>query len=88
MSSSGDIVNGNSSGLSVVFDPPAMGPDYPYPQRVKLTVTSSVSGLSTEEIIGVYVKISGDIDGDGLMSPTDKLILRQALGCDWGCGYP
>jgi hypothetical protein len=68
------------SGPNVVFDPPAISPGYPCPHRVKITVTSSKTGLSTSQTIGIYVKISGDINGDGKVNPTDLLLLRKKLG--------
>jgi hypothetical protein len=68
------------SGPSVAFDPPTISPGYTCPYRVKLTVTSSETGLSTSQTIGIYVKISGDINGDGKVNPTDLLLLRKKLG--------
>jgi hypothetical protein len=71
--------NNHSSSPDVAFDPPAIELGYPCPYQVKLTVTSSVSELSAEKTM-IYVKISGDVNGDGLVNPTDKLLLRKSLG--------
>jgi YD repeat-containing protein len=68
------------SGSSVVFNPPAINPGYPCPHHVKVTVTSSNSGLSTSQTIGISVKIAGDINGDGKVNATDKLLWRKQLG--------
>ena len=68
------------SGSSVVFGPPAISSGYPCPHRVKVTVTSSNTGLSTSQTIGIYVKIAGDINGDGNVNATDKLLLTKKLG--------
>jgi hypothetical protein len=68
------------SGSSVVFAPPAISPGYPCPYRIKVAVASSGSGLLTSRTIGIYVKIPGDINGDGLVNPTDLLLLRKKLG--------
>jgi hypothetical protein len=59
----GDIIG---SGSDVDFDPP--GPSLPPncdPYRVKVTVTSGASGLSTSETIGITVKLAGDANGMG-----------------------
>jgi hypothetical protein len=68
------------SGSSVIFDSPAISQGYPCPYRVKVTVTSSESGLLTSQTIGIYVKISGDINGDGKVNATDKLLWKKRLG--------
>jgi hypothetical protein len=68
------------SGPDVAFDPPSIAPGYPCPHKVEVTVTSSASGLSTSETIGIFVKIAGDINGDGLVNATDKLLLKNKLG--------
>jgi uncharacterized cysteine cluster protein YcgN (CxxCxxCC family) len=68
------------SGASVEFDPLSISSWYPCPHHVLVTVTSSVSGLSTSEIVDIFVKIAGDINGDGMVNPTDKLLLRNQLG--------
>ena len=67
-------------GADVVFDPPTIEPGYPCPYLVKLTVTSSVSGLSTEQTIGIYVKLAGDADGDGVVNVLDKVLVRNHFG--------
>jgi hypothetical protein len=68
------------SGADVEFDPPTISPGYPCPYRVKVTVTSDKTGLSASQTIGIYVQIAGDINGDGKVNATDKLLLRNKLG--------
>jgi hypothetical protein len=68
------------SGPSVAFAPPPIYPGYPCPHHVKVTVTSLKSGLLISQTIGIYVKISGDINGDGKVNATDKLLWRKQLG--------
>ncbi len=43
-------------------------------------MTSSVSGLSAEEIIGIYVKLAGDADGSGRVDIRDKRLIRDHFG--------
>ena len=73
----GGVVNG--SGTSVVFDPPDTGPHL-CPHQVKVTVTSSVSGLSTSQTIDIYVKLAGDVDGNGVINVLDKVQVRNHFG--------
>jgi hypothetical protein len=68
------------TGPDVHFDPPAISSGYPCPHHVKVTVTSDKTGLSASQTIGIYVKIAGDINGDGKVNATDKLLLRNKLG--------
>ena len=74
----GDIIG---EGADVEFDPP--GPSaYPDcdPYRVRVTVTSGVSGLSTEETIGIIAKLAGDADGSGRVDIRDKRLIRDHFG--------
>jgi hypothetical protein len=69
------------SGADVQFVPP--GPSsLPtcYPYRVAVTVTSSVSGLSTSQTIGIIVKLAGDANGDGAVNILDKILVRNNFG--------
>ncbi len=66
-------------GVDVVFDPPDSGP-HACPYRVKVTVTSSVSGLSAEETVEISVKLAGDVNGDGIVNIIDKVMVRDAFG--------
>ena len=50
------------------------------PYQVKVTVTSDVSGLSAEETIDIYVKLSGDVDGNGVVNVLDKVQVRNHFG--------
>ena len=71
----------DGTGESFVFDPsgssilPACDP-----YLIKLTVTSSASVLSTEEIVGITVKLAGDANGDGVVNILDKVAVRNAFG--------
>ena len=68
-------------GADVQFDPP--GPSAYLacdPYRVKVTVTSSESGLPTEETIDMYVKFAGDVDGNGVVNVLDKVQVRNHFG--------
>ena len=67
----------------VEFEPPSpsVPPDCD-PYRVKVTVTSDASGLSTEETIDIYVKLAGDANGDGVVSGRDKRLIRDHFGQD------
>lgn len=60
----------------VIFTPPESDA-HPCPYRVKLTVTSDASGLSTEETIDIYVHLAGDANGDGIVNLLDLTILRD-----------
>lgn len=71
----------DGTGTSFLFVPtgPSMLPDCtPYP--VKLTVTSSISGLSAEQIVGITVKPAGDANGDGSVNFKDKLLIKNNFG--------
>ncbi|MBI5739350.1 MAG: hypothetical protein HZA16_01405, partial [Nitrospirae bacterium] len=67
------------SGASVQFDPPDAGP-HPCPYQVQLTVTSDVSGLSSNQTVDVRIKMAGDVNGDGVVNLMDKLLVRQHFG--------
>jgi nitrous oxidase accessory protein NosD len=67
------------SGQQVVFDPPDTGP-HSCPYNIRATVTSSVTDLSTDEIIDIYVKLAGDTDGNGVVNVVDKVLVRNAFG--------
>ena len=67
------------SGASVVFDPPDSGP-HPCPYHVKVTITSSTSGLSTSQTIGIYVKLAGDVNGDRYVNTKDQKEVRNHFG--------
>jgi len=79
-----EAIDGGSiigAGETVEFDPP--GPSvYPScdPYQVKVTVTSSASGLSTEETIDIHVKLAGDVDGNGVVNVVDKVLVRNSFG--------
>lgn len=66
-------------GADVDFDPPDTGP-HPCPYHVEVTVTSDASGLSTSETIGIYVKLAGDVDGNGVVNVLDKVEVRNHFG--------
>ena len=67
------------SGSSVFFDPPDTGP-HVCPYRVKVTITSSVSGLTDDATIGIFVKLTGDVDGNGVVNVIDKVQVRNHFG--------
>ena len=67
------------SGDSVEFDPPDTGP-HPCPYQVEVTVTSDASGESTSQTIDVYVKLAGDVNGDGYVNVVDKVLVRNSFG--------
>jgi hypothetical protein len=73
------------SGPSVLFDPPDAGP-HPCPYRVCLTLTSPVSGLSTQHTIDITVKLAGDVDSDGTVNILDKVAVRNAFGASGPAG--
>jgi hypothetical protein len=54
----------SGTGESVTFTPPESDA-HACPYRVRLTVSSDVSGLSAEETIEIYVHLAGDANGDG-----------------------
>lgn len=72
----GGVIEG--SGANVVFDP--QDSDFPCPYQIEVTVTSDVSGLSTTQTVDVYVKSSGDANGDGVVNILDKVLIRNAFG--------
>lgn len=69
------------SGNSVAFEPPdpSVPPDCD-PFRVKVTATSDASGLSSEEIVSIIVKLAGDVNSDGVVNIVDKVEVRNAFG--------
>ncbi len=73
----------SGSGNAVLFDPPNTGP-HPCPYQVRVTVTSSVSGLSTSLIVNITVKLAGDVDGSGLVNSRDLVPIRNAFGSSPG----
>jgi hypothetical protein len=73
----GGIIIGEDD--SVDFEPPETGP-HPCPYEVKVTVTSSESGLSAEETIDIHVKLAGDVDGNRVVNVLDKVQVRNHFG--------
>jgi len=73
-------------GSSVVFDPPNAGP-HACPYKVKVTVLSNKSGLYISRIINIYVKLAGDVDGNGVVNVLDKVQVRNQFGQS-GCACP
>jgi len=69
----------SGSGSSVTYDAPNSGP-HPCPYNVRVEVTSSASGLTTEQTIGITVKLAGDADGNGGVNVVDKVLVRNAFG--------
>jgi len=67
------------AGPNVQFDPPNTSP-HACPARVKLTVTSSKTGMSSSAILNIYVKTTGDVNGDGNVNVVDKVLVRNAFG--------
>jgi TolB protein len=74
------------SGATVDFDPPNTGP-HPCPYEVQVQVTSSVSGLTTTQIVPVTVKLTGDVDGSGVVNILDKVAVRNAFGSSGAPGW-
>jgi len=74
----------SGSGPDVSFDPPNSGP-HACPYQVELTITSDASGLSTSHTIDIYVKLAGNVNGDGNVNVVDKVLVRNAFGQS---GYP
>jgi YD repeat-containing protein len=72
----GEIIG---TGAAVAFDPPDSGP-HPCPYHVEVTVTSSASGFSKDEIIEIYVRLAGDVDGNGVVNVLDKVQVRNHFG--------
>jgi hypothetical protein len=84
-------LNGGSiigSGPAVLFDPPAASL-FPRcePYRIKVTVTSSETGLSAEDIIEIIVKLAGDVNGDGAVNVLDKVQVRNFFGQSGAPGF-
>ena len=71
----------DGTGDTFVFDPPGFSM-YPAcdPYRIKLTVTSDVSGLKAEQTAEIVVKLAGDANGDGVVNILDKVMVRNAFG--------
>lgn len=72
-------LNGGSiigSGASVLFDPPNTGP-HPCPYQVKVTVTSSATGLSTTQVIDITVHLAGDVNADRIVNVLDTRLIRD-----------
>ncbi len=67
------------SGSTIAFDPPNTGP-HPCPYQVKATVTSDATNLSVEQTIDIYVKLAGDVNGDGVVNIIDKVQVRDHFG--------
>lgn len=57
------------------------------PYHVKVTVTSVVSGLSDDATIGIYVKLTGDADGNGMVNVLDKVEVRNHFGESGATGW-
>jgi len=54
---------------------------------MNVTVTSDVSGLTTEQTVNATVKLSGDANGDGIVNILGKVIIRNEFG-QAGCSCP
>jgi hypothetical protein len=67
------------SGANVTFDPPDSGP-HTCPYRVVVTVKSSKTGLTAAEKVGIFVKLTGDVDGGGVVNVLDKVEVRNHFG--------
>lgn len=76
----------SGTGESVTFTPPESDA-HACPYRVRLTVSSDVSGLSTEETIEIYVHLAGDANGDGVVNIMDKVMIRNAFGQNGAPGW-
>jgi hypothetical protein len=66
----------SGTGESATFTPPESDA-HACPYRVRLTVSSDVSGLSTERTMEIYVHLAGDANGDGIVNLLDLTILRD-----------
>ena len=62
--------NISGEGASITFEPPNTGP-HACPYRVKVTVTSDLSGLLISDTIDIHVSLEGDNDHDGDVDGTD-----------------
>jgi len=47
---------------------------------MNVTVTSDVSGLTTEQAVNATVKLAGDANGDGIVNILDKVIIGARFG--------
>ncbi len=76
------------SGENVLFNPsaPSTRPAC-NPYRIKVTVTSDVSGLSTSQEFAITVKRAGDVNGDGVVNIIDKVIVRDTFGQRGALGW-
>ena len=45
-----------------------------------MTGTSSISGLSRSQKIGIFVNLTGDADGNGIVNIIDKVMVRNCFG--------
>jgi hypothetical protein len=73
-------------GPDVQFVPPGTSsPPSCNPYRVKVTIISNSTGLSTDKTIGITAKLAGDINGDGAVNILDKILVRNCFGM---CGTP
>ena len=79
----GSVIGG---GANVDFDPPDSGV-HPCPYNVQVAVTSSVSGLTTTEIVPIRVKLKGDVDCNGVVNILDKVAVRNAFGTSGAPGW-
>jgi YD repeat-containing protein len=69
------------SGPSILFESPQEELNNGcHSYRIKVTVLSAASRLSTDETIEVYVKTPGDVNGDGAVNVLDKVRVRNAFG--------
>jgi hypothetical protein len=73
----GGIISG--AGESVEFEPPDTGP-HACPYQVELTITSDASGLSLSQTMDIYVKLAGNVNGDGNVNVVDKVLVRNSFG--------
>lgn len=77
-----EALNGGTiigSGANVHFDPPDTGP-HPCPYEIRLTVTSSVSGLSSSHYLDIFVHLAGDFDQDGDVDGSDLALFAADYG--------
>ena len=74
------------SGSTVDFDPADSGP-HPCPYNVQVQVTSSVSGLTTTQVVPIRAKLTGDVDANGVVNILDKVAVRNAFGSSGAPGW-
>jgi hypothetical protein len=67
------------AGESVEFEPPDTDP-HACPYQVEVTITSDASGLSLSQTIDIYVKLAGNVNGDGNVNVVDKVLVRNSFG--------